>query len=92
MLFVHCVQRNRFRAMDRYLRRPAPKPVEVAAAAAPQRGASPEAEADSNNEASSVEGDYSDITGLLSEIAKEPAFRRTMGGTTSKGCRSEIQM
>ena len=59
----------------------ASKPVEVAAAAAPQRGARPEAktnrnaeaadEADSNGEASSVEGDYSDITRLLDELAKE---------------------
>ena len=58
--------------MDRFVRRPAPKPVEVAAAAAPQRGARPEAvanpdadaadEAESNGEASSVEGEYSHIT------------------------------
>ena len=53
----------------------APQPVEVAAAAAPQRGARPEAvanpdadaadEAESHGEASSVEGEYSHITGLL---------------------------
>ena len=65
--------------MDRFVRRVAPKlaadsapqPVEVAAAAAPQRGARPEAvanpdpdaadEAESNGEASSVEGDYSQL-------------------------------
>ena len=67
--------------MDRFVRRPAPKPVEVAAAAAPQRGARPEAkanteadaadEAESNGEASSVDGEYFDITRLLDELAKE---------------------
>ena len=75
--------------MDRFVRRVAPKlaadgapqPVEVAAAAAPQRGARLEAvanpdadatdEAESNGEASSVEGEYSHITGLLDELAKE---------------------
>ena len=67
--------------MDRFVRRTAPKPVEVVAAAAPQRGARPEAkanreadaadEADSNGKASSVEGEYSDITRLLDELAKE---------------------
>ena len=75
--------------MDRFVRRVAPKlaadsapqPVEVAAAAAPQRGARPEAvvnpdadaadEAESNGEASSVEGEYSHITGLLDKLAKE---------------------
>ena len=59
----------------------APQPVEVAAAAAPQRGARPEAvanpdadaadEAESTGEVSSVEGEYSHITGLLDELAKE---------------------
>ncbi len=58
-----------------------PQPVEVAAAAAPQRAAKPEAvanpdadasdEAESNGEASSVEGEYSHITGLLDELAQE---------------------
>ena len=75
--------------MDRFVRHVAPKlatdsapqPVEVAAAAAPQRSARPEAvpnpdadaadEAESNGEASSVEGEYSHITGLLEELAKE---------------------
>ena len=75
--------------MDRFVRRVAPKlaadsapqPVEVAAAAAPQRGARPEAvatpEADAaddsstNGEASSVEGDYSRTIALLNELAKE---------------------
>ena len=75
--------------MDRFVRRvapelaadSAPQPVEVAAAAAPQRGTRPEAvaipnadaadEAESNGEASSVEGEYSHITGLLDELAKE---------------------
>ena len=75
--------------MDRFVRRVAPKlaadsapqPVEVAAAAAPHRGARPEAEAiadadaadeaESSGEASSVEGEYSHITGLLEELAKE---------------------
>ena len=74
--------------MDRFVRRVAPKlaadsapqPVEVAAAA-PHRGARPEAvaiadadaadEAESSGEASSVEGEYSHITGLLDELAKE---------------------
>ena len=69
--------------MDRFVRRAAPKlaadsapqPVEVAAVAAPQRGATPEAvahpdadaadEAESNGEASSVEGEYSHTTELL---------------------------
>ena len=71
--------------MDRFARRVAPKladdsapqPVEVAAAAAPQRGARPEAvanpdsdaadDAESNGEASSVEGEYSHITRRLDE-------------------------
>ena len=75
--------------MDRFVRRVAPKlaadsapqPVEVAAAAAPQRGARLEvkantkadaaAEAESNGEASSVEGEYSTSTRLLDELAKE---------------------
>ena len=65
--------------MDRFVRRVAPKhaadsapqPVEVAAAAAPQRGARPADEAESNGEASSVEGEYSHIAGLLDELAKE---------------------
>ena len=75
--------------MDRFVRRVAPKlaadgapqPVEVATAAAPQRGpraeavANPDADAadepESNGEASSVEGEYSHITGLLDELAKE---------------------
>ena len=75
--------------MDRFVGRVAPKlaadgapqPVEVAAAAAPQRGARLEAvanpdadaadEAESNGEASSVEGEYSHITELLDELAKE---------------------
>ena len=59
----------------------APQLVEVAAAAAPQRGTRPEAvtipnadaadEAENHGEASSVEGEYSHITGLLDELAKE---------------------
>ena len=59
----------------------APQPVEFAAAAAPQRGARAEAvanpdadaadEAESNGEASSVEGEYVHITGLLDELATE---------------------
>ena len=75
--------------MDRFVRRVAPKlaadnapqPVENAAAAAPQRGASPEAvahpdadaadEAESNGRVSSVEGEYSHITRRLHELAKE---------------------
>ena len=75
--------------MDRFVRRVAPElaadgvpqPVEVAAAAAPQRGvrfedvAIPDAdavdEAESNGEASSVEGEYTHITGLLDELAME---------------------
>ena len=75
--------------MDRFVCRVAPKlaadsapqPVDVAAAAAPQRGARPEAvatpEADaaddssSNGEASSVEGEYSRTISLLNELAKE---------------------
>ena len=79
----------RFRSMDRFVRHVPPKlaadstpqPVEVATAAAPQRGARPEAvansdaeaadEAESNGEASSVEGEYSHITGLLDELAKQ---------------------
>ena len=52
--------------------------VDVAAAAAPQRAAGPEAvatpEADADGEASSVEGEYCDITGLLEELAEaQPA-------------------
>ena len=75
--------------MDRFVRRVAPKlaadsapqPVEVAAAAAPQRGARPEAvanpdadaadETESNGEASSVEGEYFHFTELLNELAEE---------------------
>ena len=59
----------------------ASQPVEVAAAAAPQRGARPEAvahpdadavdDAESNGDASSVGGEYSHITRLLDELAKE---------------------
>ena len=62
-------------------------------AAAPQRGVRCEAvairdadavdEADSNGEASSVEGEYSHNRGLLDELAK--------GGTTSKRHRIEEQ-
>jgi len=59
----------------------APQHAGVAAAAAPQRGARPEAvanpdadaadEAESHGEASSVESEYSHITGLLDELAME---------------------
>ena len=81
--------------MDRFVRRVAPKlaadsasqPVDVAAAAAPQRAAGPEAvaipnadaadEAESHGEASSVEGEDSHKTRLLDELAKEqPAARQ----------------
>ena len=72
--------------MERFVRRGAPKraadsasqPVDVAAAAAPQRAARPEAvatpDADADGEASSVDGEYCDITGLLEELAEaQPA-------------------
>ena len=78
--------------MDHFVRRVAPKraadsapqPVEVAKAAASQRGARPETvanpnadaadEAESNGEASSFEGEYSHLTGLLVELTKgQPA-------------------
>ena len=69
--------------MERFVRRGAPKraadsasqPVDVAAAAAPQRAARPAAvttpDADADGEASSVEDEYSHIAGLLDELAKE---------------------
>ena len=75
--------------MDRFVRRDAPKPradstpqpVDSAAAAAPQRGTTPESvanpaadaayEVESNAEASSVEGEYSHTTGLLYDLTKE---------------------
>ena len=75
--------------MDRFVRRvapelaadSAPQPVEVEAAAAPQRGTRLEAvaipnadaadEAESHGEASSVEGEYFHRTRLLDELAKE---------------------